>query len=152
VGIANALVSVSPSGLSMLTNSAGAFGFPSVPAGSYTITASAAGYQAGSAALTVTANHNTNINLHLVNPSPAGSVQGVVKSGATGKGLAGAIVTLTPGSLATVTDSGGYYGFASVSPGTYTLTVTAAGYQSYSQTIAIKSGHTTLVNVSLTPV
>jgi len=60
-------------------------------------------------------------------------------------------VTLTPGVLATVTDSTGYYGFASVTPGTYTLTVTTAGYQSYSQTITVTSGHTVKANVSLTP-
>ncbi len=152
VGIANALVSLGPGGLSTLTSSNGAFGFPVVPAGTYTITASASGYWAASASVTVTAGHNTNLNLHLVSTGAGGSVQGLVKSSATGKAAAGAVVTLTPGSKATVTDSTGYYGFASVPAGTYTLTVTATGYQPYSLVIAVKSAHTTQVNVSLTPV
>lgn len=151
VGITNALVSLSPGGLSTLTSSNGAFGFPTVLAGAYTISASAPGYQPGSGSITVTAGHNANINLHLVSTAPVGSVQGVVKSTATGKGLAGAIVTLTPGALATLTDGTGYFGFPNVTPGTYTVTITAAGYQPYSQMIAVTSGHSTKVNVSLTP-
>ncbi len=151
VGIANALVSLSPTAVSTVTSSDGAFSFASVPAGTYTVTASATGYQTASASLTVTAGHNANINLHLVSTVPSGSVQGVVKSLATGKAVPGATLILTPGVLATVTDSTGYYGFPSVTPGTYTLTVTAAGYQSYSQTITVASGHTVKANVSVTP-
>ena len=151
VGIANALVSLTPGGPSTLTSSNGAFGFPMLPAGPYAVSASAPGYEPGRATVTVTADHNTNLNLHLVSTTGGGSVQGVVKSDATGKAVAGTVVILTPGSMATVTDGGGYYGFASVTAGTYTLTVTAAGYQPYSQTIGVKSGHTDQINVSLTP-
>ena len=151
VGIANALVSLSPAGLSNVTSSIGAFGFASVPAGAYTVTASATGYQTASASVTVTSGHNANINLHLVSTVPGGSVQGVVKGRTTGKAVGGAIATLTPGVLATVTDSAGYYGFPSVTPGSYTLTVTAVGFQSYSQSITVASGHTVKANVSLTP-
>jgi hypothetical protein len=152
VGIANALVSLSPTGLSTVTSSNGTFSFASVPADTYTLSASATGYQTASASVTVTAGHNANINLHLVSTVPIGSVQGVVKSGGTGKVVVGATVTLTPGVLATVTDSTGYYGFPNVTPGTYTLTITAAGYQSYSQTITVASGRSVKANVSLTPV
>jgi hypothetical protein len=152
IGIANALVSLSPGGLSTLTSSNGAFGFPTLAAGSYAISAGAPGYQSAGATVTVTAGHNANINLHLVSTAGGGSVQGVVKSGATGKAIVGAIVTLTPGSMAMVTDATGYYGFPSVTAGTYTLTVTAAGYQPSSQTISVRSGHTNQVNVSLTPI
>ncbi len=151
VGIANALVALTPGGLSTLTSSNGAFGFPTLPVGTYAVSASATGYDPGRATVTVTADHNANLNLHLVSTTGGGSVQGVVKSSATGKAVAGAVVTLTPGSMATVTDGTGYYGFASVTAATYTLTVTAAGYQPYSQTIGVKSGHTDQINVSLTP-
>jgi hypothetical protein len=152
VGIANALVSLNPTGLSTVTSSNGTFSFASVPADTYTLSASAPGYQTASASVTVTAGHNANLNLHLVSTVPIGSVQGVVKSGGTGKVVVGATVTLTPGVLATVTDTTGYYGFANVTPGTYTLTITAAGYQSYSQTITVASGRSVKANVSLTPV
>jgi hypothetical protein len=150
VGIANALVSLNPSELSTVTSSDGGFSFASVPAGSYTVTASAAGYQTASASVTVAAGHNANINLHLVSTVPIGSVQGAVRSSSTGNVLTGATVTLTPGLLATVTDSTGYYGLPRVTPGTYTLAVTAAGYQPFSQTITVTSGHTVKSNVSLT--
>jgi len=151
VGIANALVTLSPGGLSTITSSTGAFGFRNVPTGTYTVTGSATGYHVASTGVTVTAGHNANVNLHLVSLTPSGSVQGTVKSSAAGKAVPGATVTLSPGTLAMVTDSTGYYGFPSVYPGTYTLTVTAAGYQPNSQTITVQSGHTVKVNVSLTP-
>lgn len=151
VGIANALVTLSPGGLSTITSSNGAFSFPSVPNGTYTLTGSATGYHAASTGVTVTAGHDANVNLHLVSSTPSGSVQGTVKSSASGKAVPGATVTLSPGTLATVTDSTGYYGFPSVTPGTYTLTVTAPGYQPYSQTITVQSGRTVKANMSLTP-
>lgn len=151
VGITNALVSLSPGGLATITSSTGAFSFASVPAGTYSITASASGYQTASASVTVTAGHNVNLNLHLLSTVASGSIQGVVKNVATGKAVAGAMVTLTPGMLATVSDSTGYYGFPSVTPGTYTLTVSAFGFQSDIQTITVASGHTVKTNVSLMP-
>jgi hypothetical protein len=151
VGIANALVILSPGGLSTITSSTGAFSFGSVPTGTYTLTGSATGYFVASTGVTVTAGHNANVNLHLVSPTPNGSVQGTVKSSAAGKGVPGATVTLSPGTLATVTDSTGYYGLPSVTPGTYTLTVTAPGYQPYSPTTPVQSGHTVKANMSLTP-
>ncbi len=151
VGIAYALVSLSPAALSTVASSNGGFSFASVPAGTYTVTANATGYQTASASITVTADHNANINLHLVSTVPSGSVQGVVKNSATGKTVVAATVTFTPGFLATVSDSSGYYGFSSVTPGIYTLSVSAAGYQAYSQTITVTSGHTVKANVSLTP-
>ena len=152
VGIANALVSLTPADLLAVTNAKGAFSFPSVSAGTYLLTASATGYASGSATITVTAGHTANINLHLVSTTPGGAVQGMVKSSASGKAVAGATVALGPGILATITDSTGYYAFPSVAPGAYTLTVTAATYQSSSQSITVVSGHTVKVNVSLTPV
>jgi hypothetical protein len=152
VGIANALVTLSPGGLSTITSSTGAFSFRNVPTGTFTLTASATGYQPASTSMTVTAGHNSNINLHLVSSTPSSSLQGTVKSSTTGKAIPGGTVTLSPGTLATITDTTGYYGFPRITPGTYTLTVTAAGYQSNSQTITVQSGHTVKVNVSLTPV
>jgi hypothetical protein len=151
LGIGTALVSLSPGGLFTITSSNSAFNFPSLPAGTYTLTASATGYQPGSTSMTVTAGHNSNINLHLVSSTPSGSVQGTVKSSTTGKAIPGGTVTLSPGTLAAVTDTTGYYGLPRVTPGSYTLTVTAAGYQANSQTITVQSGHTVKVNVSLTP-
>ncbi|MEZ4366090.1 MAG: N-acetylmuramoyl-L-alanine amidase [Kofleriaceae bacterium] len=63
-------------------------------------------------------------------PPPAGevAVRGVVYQAATSTRLAGATVTLSPGARTTTTTSGGGYRFDGLAPGTYTLTVRAAGF------------------------
>ncbi|HVH64993.1 MAG TPA: carboxypeptidase regulatory-like domain-containing protein [Candidatus Acidoferrum sp.] len=151
VGIANALVWLSPTNASTVSGSNGAFTFASVPAQTYTVTASATGYQTGSSTITVTAGRNAKINLHLVSTAPSGSVQGVVRNNATGQAVVGLQLTLTPGGENAITDGSGYYGFPNVAPGTYTLTIVFPGYQPFSLTITVTSGHTARANVSVTP-
>ena len=148
VGIGGATVSLSPSGLTTSTNGSGNYIFGSVAPGTYTITASASGFHSASASLSVTSGHNSVVNLKLQPLATTGSLVGTVK-GSNGKGLAGATVTLSPGGLSTVTDSTGYYAFASLLPGTYTVTVSAPGYLTQSVTVTIQAGHTTKASFSL---
>jgi len=150
VGIGGATVSLSPSGLTTSTNGSGNYSFASVAPGTYTITASASGFHSGSASVSVTSGHNSVVNLKLQPMATTGSLVGTVK-GSNGKGLAGATVTVSPGGLSTVTDSSGSYAFASLLPGTYTVTVSAPGYLTQSATVAIQAGHTTKASFSLVP-
>src|SRR5258708_9893313 len=103
VGIANAWVALSPTGLSTVSSSNGAFSFASVPAGTYTLTVSATVYQTASASITVTPAHNPNLNLPLPLTTPSGSLQAVVKRSATAKTIPRATSTLIPGVLPPVT-------------------------------------------------
>jgi len=150
VGIGGATVSLSPSGLTTSTNGSGNYIFGSVAPGTYTIAASASGFHSASASVSVTSGHNSVVNLKLQPMATTGSLVGTVK-GSNAKGLAGATVTVSPGGLSTATDSSGYYAFASLLPGTYTVTVSAPGYLTQSATVTVQAGHTTKANFSLVP-
>ncbi|MEA2666699.1 MAG: hypothetical protein QOI11_3643 [Candidatus Eremiobacteraeota bacterium] len=64
-----------------------------------------------------------------------GGIAGTVADAQTGRAIAGARVSVSsPSQNATATsDAQGRYGFLSLGPDTYTLTITAPGYQAFSQ-------------------
>ena len=82
-----------------------------------------------------------------------GGMQGTVKD-PSGAVVSGATVDVTSPSLigkkSATTDSGGYFRFANLPPGTYTLTVTAANFRSYKQEgVTIATGHLPSLDVTL---
>jgi len=82
-----------------------------------------------------------------------GGLQGVIKdpSGAVVPG-AKVVVTGTTlvGSKEIVTDGSGYYRFANLPPGTYTLTVTAKGFSTVKrENLSLEVGHLPSVDISL---
>jgi len=75
---------------------------------------------------------------------------GTVTDLATGVGVAGANVTLSPGPARTTrTDAAGVYSFSGVSNGTYTVSVTVGGFRTNNVTVAI-DGQSAVQNVQLT--
>jgi hypothetical protein len=82
-------------------------------------------------------------------PSP-GSISGTVRDSVTGNGISGATVTTDTGQSAT-TDNGAYT-ISGVPTGTHSVTASATGYQSQTQSVSVDSGQTTTgVDFSLTP-
>lgn len=82
-----------------------------------------------------------------------GGLQGTVKD-STGAVLPAVEVTLSGTGLVrpetTQTDSGGFYRFASIPPGTYELTVTAKGFQTLKRpNLVIQVGHLPTVDLTL---
>lgn len=83
-----------------------------------------------------------------------GGIQGTVKD-PSGAVVPRAKVVLTSpelaGSKELVTDSSGYYRFANLAPGVYTVTVTAQGFKTYKrEKLAIEVGHLPTIDVALT--
>jgi hypothetical protein len=79
---------------------------------------------------------------------PLGTIVGNVTDASTGLPIAGA--TVTAGDYTNISDANGYYVMSGVTPGNYTVAVSAAGYESASQhNRVVVSGETVTVNFAL---
>jgi len=145
--IVGATISLSPGGATTITDANGNFSFGVNP-GTYTVTASAAGYNSVSQTVTVTGGQTQIVNFKLVSLTATGSIKGIVTDSVTAAAIAGATVRLSNG-LATVTDLNGNFSFPAVLYGTYTITASAIGYVGQTQQVIVKPGHLTTINFQL---
>jgi Carboxypeptidase regulatory-like domain len=143
--------SVSWSGGSTLSDAAGNYTLANVtPGTAVTITGSATGYLARNYTVTVTANQTSTQAVQL---STSGKIVGNVTG--NGAALSGATVSISGGQIATnqsvQTDSTGHYDEGWVPIGSYTVTCSASGFVSQSQTATVATGATTTVTCALSP-
>ncbi|HEY6000167.1 MAG TPA: carboxypeptidase regulatory-like domain-containing protein, partial [bacterium] len=126
-GLAGVTMTLSGAGSGTTTTDAsGAYQFPDLPDGAYTVTPSFAGYifAPTSVAATVAGADATGVNFAA---TAVYTVSGSVTSGATG--LAGVTMTLSGAATATTTtDASGAYTFTSLVDGSYTITPSLPGY------------------------
>jgi len=85
------------------------------------------------------------------NPALPGAILGVVRDAITADPIAGADVTVTPGSHGATTLSSGQYFVGTVPAGTYTVQVTATGYQSQGLVVGVTSGTAATRDFTLEP-
>jgi thermitase len=130
-----------------VTDAAGAYTLPNLPAGSYTVTASAAGHSAVSQSVSLTSGQTANASFSLINVMTNGAISGRVTDGSTGLAIAGAAVS--NGSASVLTDVTGSYTLANLAPGSYTVNASAAGYTGASQSISVTSGQTATAGFTL---
>lgn len=120
------------------------------PAGSYSVKCEAAGYATVTQTATVVAGKTVTLNFTLTPvPATTGTLTGTVTNAGTGAAIAGAGVTA--GSYSAVTDSTGKYTISNMTPASYTVACSAAGYTSQSATASITAGVTTTQNFALAP-
>jgi len=129
------------------TDTHGNFVLEGVTPNSYTVTVTAASFVTGSASVTVNASANTTQNFSLTED---GQIVGKVTDASTHNGIPNASITCTCAGSATSTDGSGNYSFAQVTPGTYTVSVTATGYTGQSNTnVVVNPGTPTTQNFQL---
>jgi hypothetical protein len=129
---------------SAVSNSTGAFDLGAVAVGSYTLTIQKSGYATVGGNATVAAGQTLVINQGLTqdgafqDTSP-GTVTGTVVNAKTGAPIAGAILSLG-GSLSGTSGANGTFSIASVPRGSYSATLSAAGYVTQTYFIAFPAG------------
>ncbi|MFC4098834.1 carboxypeptidase regulatory-like domain-containing protein [Paenibacillus xanthanilyticus] len=135
------------------TDASGNFAVDSLPPGSYTVIATAAGFQTNGATVMLEAAETENASIALL-PNP-GFVAGTVFNTATGLPLAGATVRIADanGFLydLVVTDSGGAYTVRGLPPGNYIVSAFADGFQGQIIGAIVQSDTTSPVNLGLLP-
>ena len=148
-GAAISGATVSYSGGSTTTDSSGSYSFSSVPAGSYTLTASQSGYNSQTGSVSVTAGAGSTLNLQLtpVSTTGSGGISGQVTNISTGGAISGATVSYSGGSA--TTDSAGHYAFASVPAGTYNVSASHSGYFVLTKSVTVSSGSASTLNFAL---
>ncbi len=144
--IANALVSCGDGTVS--TDSSGYYMMADLNPGTYTVTASAQGYQEDSQSITVDEGEISIANFTLT-PVVAekGIISGIVRN-ESGLGIAGAMVST--GSHTVAANADGSYIISDIIPGDYTLTASAAGYVDSSREITVYATQTTAADFILT--
>ena len=139
---------VSAGGASTTTGSNGSYILSGVPAGSVTVSASAAGYGSGSrSSVLVTAGQTTSgINLSLT--PTAGTLRGTVTDSVTTNPVSGASVSI--GGVTTFTDGSGGYTLSGVPLGSQPAHISASYYATWNANVTVNPGSQT-ANFSLTP-
>jgi hypothetical protein len=148
--ISGATITTSPGGYTTTTNTSGAYALSSVPAGTYTVTASKSGYvNASQSGVVVNVGQTTTVNLAM-NPN-TGTLSGTVTVQG-GAGLAGATVATSTGGYTTTSGSNGAFSIPNVAAGTYSVTASKAGYTPQTKSsIQINAGQTTTTIFTLSP-
>jgi hypothetical protein len=136
---------VSAGGITASTGSNGSYTLANVPTGLQTLIVDMSGYQEAKQSVSVSANTTTTANVALT--SSTGRITGTITDSVSNSPLAGATVSYSGGS--TTTNSSGQYTLTGVTPGSVSLTVTLAAYNTSTGTATVVAGSTTTKNFSL---
>lgn len=136
--------------LTTTTNGSGFYSAPNLAPGNYVVLATDSMYQTQLKGGIVQVGAVTLVNFALeLNP---GAISGTVIDFITMQGIEGAVVEVFEDSILigfADTDINGNYTIPNLPPGSYTITVTAIGYQSKTNGALVVSGMTTIENFAL---
>jgi hypothetical protein len=119
------------------TNPDGTYNLASVPQGTYTVRVDHPNYLPVLVPnVSVTDGQTTPLTATLTHRPTTGTLSGQITDAGTGSPIQGAVVALSGGSHA-ITDSSGVYTLAAVPAGLVSLTITASGYPTTTQTTSI---------------
>lgn len=129
----------------------GAFSISALPAGTYAVQVTKAGYATFNLTASVFAGVATNLGtVRLPVAGTDGAIQGTVRDGITGQPIAGVTVTVG-GSLSATTDVSGNYQINGIAPGTVSVSVSKTGYQTVNATATLTAGAVVVFSPSLYP-
>lgn len=154
--LAGAHVKLSGTGtLEAVTNALGAYRLIA-PAGTYTLSASAPGFQNAVASATLAAGTTLNFAPGLLADTASvpttTRLLGSVVDASTGLSLADVDIAVSDNAISAVTDADGQFTLAELSPGSWMLNLSLAGYQSLQVTLSAPAGSSDLGTLRLSPV
>lgn len=149
--VANVAVTVSGTRpLTTSTDEQGGFQFSMLPEGFYSLSFSREGFEDAQQTVQAQANWDIHIQVQLVAAAPqVGSISGLI-SDPFGTPLTGVTVTAS-GAGQDFSDTGGQFLFLSLPTGNYSLSFSLDGFESHSESVQVKSGRTTQLQVQLAP-
>lgn len=135
---------------SALTDPNGNYSIPDLQPNTYTVLASASGFQEHFVQATVSSNHTTVVNFSL-NNSP-GTISGTVIDAVSLNPIEDAVVEVFQGTTrigVVLTDASGNYTISGLAAGIFTVEADAHGFQGASMTVTVVENATTIVNFAL---
>lgn len=135
-----------------VTDANGNYNIPGLASGTYTVTATAVGFQRQTKIATVNPNQTTVVNFSL-NSNP-GTISGTVIDAITTNPIPDATVSVFQGTTFidfALTDVNGNYTITALAPGNYTVLAFAQGYQDAFSAKTVSAGTTTIANFALDP-
>ncbi len=149
-GIAGAGILLSPDDISLKTNSAGQFQSSNLLPGDFVATVTTTGYVSESKEFLVSSGATATITFELILSNYA-TLTGRITNSSTDVPIYNAKCSLSSGGFEDYTDSDGKFAIARIPSGAYSITITAAGYQTKSQVSTLTAGQKTDFNISLIP-
>lgn len=144
----NCRVALSPGGKSTWTDANGAFAFEDLEAGTYTLSFSKSGYVDATQEVSVTTGQTTRVNIYMKLPSATtGTISGTIKDYANGQLISNCNVSISPNGTSVTSSSSGTYEFSDLTPGSYSLTFSKAGYEDANTTVTVKAGKNSTADV-----
>ena len=148
--VENCRVTLSPGGMSDLTDANGVYSFESLQPGTYTLSFSKLGYADMTEDVTLVTGEVKHVDVVLRDPSEVtGAISGVIKDFTSGTLVSNCQVTLTPGGKSVTSSMSGTYQFTDIQPGEYSLSFKKAGYDDEKVSVTVVIGKTTPCDVLL---
>jgi hypothetical protein len=147
--ISGVTIVTTPGGYSTTSNDNGRYWVDNLPVGTYSVSASKTGYATQTHEVVYVSDGATTTLNFMLEETENGAINGTVTDSAANP-IANAEVEVTPGDYQTITFAEGTYVIPDVTPDTYTVQVTKAGYLKGIQSgIQVNAGETTVVNITL---
>lgn len=148
--VENCRVTLSPGGMSDMTDADGIYSFESLQPGTYTLSFSKSGYVDITQDVTLVAGEIKSVDVALQDPSEVtGAISGVIKDYTSGALVSNCQVTLTPGGKSMTSSLSGTYHFTDLQSGDYSVSFKKAGYDDEKVSVMVKIGETTPCDVLL---
>ncbi|MCE4625726.1 MAG: carboxypeptidase regulatory-like domain-containing protein [Desulfurococcales archaeon] len=149
--IAGALVTVVEANKTVTTNESGFFQVE-VPAGTYTLTVEASGYEPFETTVSVEENETVFLTIQLT-PAGYGTIEGYVFDAETMEPISNALVVVDEDmNYSAVTGPDGFYMIENVPAGIHVVEAYASGYQSASVNVTLAPNETVVVNFTLSTI